>query len=238
MGNQTPTAGPSHKERHLSHRAGWLRAAVLGADDGILSTASLVLGVAAAGSGRSAILTAGIAGLVAGAMSMAAGEYVSVSSQRDVERADIALERRELEASPDDELAELAGIYRARGLPDTLAWQVARELSSGDRLAVHARDELGFDLEHLARPRQAAVASAISFASGAVVPLLAIALAPASVRVVVAIVVTLVALTALGITGARLGGAPQLPAAVRVVSWGAVAMGVTMGIGALVGIVV
>ena len=238
MSEQTPTARPSQKERHLSHRAGWLRAAVLGADDGILSTASLVLGVAAAGSSHSAIVTAGIAGLVAGAMSMAAGEYVSVSSQRDVERADIALERRELEASPEDELAELAGIYRARGLSETLAWQVARELSAGDRLAVHARDELGFELDQLARPRQAAVASAVSFATGAVVPLFAIALAPASVRVVVAIVVTLMALAALGIAGARLGGASQVRAVVRVVFWGALAMGVTMGIGALVGTVV
>ncbi len=208
---------------------------MLGADDGILSTASLVLGVAAAGSGRSAIVTAGIAGLVAGAMSMAAGEYVSVSSQRDVERADLALERRELEESPDEELEELAGIYRERGLSDALAWEVAQELSSGDRLAVHARDELGFDLDNLARPRQAAMASAISFASGAVLPLVAIALAPASVRVVVAIVVTLVALAALGAVGARLGGAPQLPAVARVMFWGAAAMAVTMGIGALIG---
>jgi vacuolar iron transporter family protein len=238
MGRQTSTSRPSHDERHLSHRAGWLRAAVLGADDGILSTASLVLGVAAAGSSRSVIVTAGIAGLVAGAMSMAAGEYVSVSSQRDVERADIALERRELDASPDAELAELAGIYRARGLSESLAWEVAQELSSGDRLAAHVRDELGFEVDQLARPRQAALASAVSFATGAIVPLVAIALAPASVRIVVAVLVTLVALAALGITGARLGGAPQVPAVVRVVCWGALAMGVTMGIGALVGTVV
>jgi len=223
------------KERHLSHRSAWLRASVLGADDGILSTASLVLGVAAAGSGRSAIVTAGIAGLVAGAMSMAAGEYVSVSSQRDVERADLALELRELEESPREELEELAGIYRERGLSDALAWQVAQELSSGDRLAVHARDELGFDLDNLARPRQAALASAISFASGAVLPLVAIAFAPASARVAVAIVVTLVALAALGAVGAHLGGAPKLPAVARVMFWGAAAMAVTMGIGALIG---
>jgi VIT1/CCC1 family predicted Fe2+/Mn2+ transporter len=235
MSNQTPTARPRHKERHLSHRAGWLRAAVLGADDGILSIASIVLGVAAAGSTRSVIATAGIAGLVAGAMSMAAGEYVSVSSQRDVERADIALEQRELETFPEDELAELAGIYRARGLSERLSWDVARELSAGDRLAVHTRDELGFELDDLARPRQAALASAISFASGAVLPLVAIALAPASVRVVVTILVTLVALAALGITGARLGGAPKTPAVVRVVFWGALAMGVTMAIGAVIG---
>jgi VIT1/CCC1 family predicted Fe2+/Mn2+ transporter len=238
MGDQTSTSRPSHNERHLSHRAGWLRAAVLGADDGILSTASLVLGVAAAGSSRSAIVTAGIAGLVAGSMSMAAGEYVSVSSQRDVERADIALERRELAASPAAELAELAGIYRARGLSESLALEVAQELSTGDRLAAHVRDELGFEVDQLARPRQAALASAVSFATGAIVPLVAIALAPASVRVVVAVLVTLVALAALGIAGARLGGAPQLPSVVRVVCWGALAMGVTMGIGALVGTVV
>ena len=211
---------------------------MLGADDGILSTASLVLGVAAAGSSHAAIITAGIAGLVAGSMSMAAGEYVSVSSQRDVERADIALERRELDASPDEELAELAGIYLDRGLSEPLAWEVARELSSGDRLAAHARDELGFDPDHMARPRQAALASAVSFACGAIVPLFAIALAPASVRVAVAIVVTLLALAALGATGARIGGAPMGRAIVRVVFWGAVAMGVTMGIGALVGTVV
>jgi VIT1/CCC1 family predicted Fe2+/Mn2+ transporter len=238
MGDQTSTSRPSHNERHLSHRAGWLRAAVLGADDGILSTASLVLGVAAAGSSRSAIVTAGIAGLVAGSMSMAAGEYVSVSSQRDVERADIALERRELAASPAAELAELAGIYRARGLSESLALEVAQELSTGDRLAAHVRDELGFEVDQLARPRQAALASAVSFATGAIVPLVAIALAPASVRVVVAVLVTLVALAALGIAGARLGGAPQLPSVVRVVCWGALAMGVTMVIGALVGTVV
>lgn len=169
---------------------------------------------------------------------MAAGEYVSVSSQRDVERADIALERRELDASPDEELAELAGIYLDRGLSEPLAWEVARELSSGDRLAAHARDELGFDPDHMARPRQAALASAVSFACGAIVPLFAIALAPASVRVAVAIVVTLLALAALGATGARIGGAPMGRAIVRVVFWGAVAMGVTMGIGALVGTVV
>lgn len=229
---------PGRSEGHLSHRSGWLRAAVLGADDGILSTASLVLGVAAAGSGHAAIITAGVAGMVAGSMSMAAGEYVSVSSQRDVEQADLALERRELEESPEDELAELAAIYRARGISESLAWQVARELSEGDRLAVHARDELGFDPKHMARPRQAALASALSFACGAIVPLFAIALAPASSRVVVAIIVTLLALAALGAIGARVGGAPTRPAIVRVVFWGAVAMAVTMGIGALVGTVV
>jgi VIT1/CCC1 family predicted Fe2+/Mn2+ transporter len=224
-----------HSEGHLSHRANWLRAAVLGANDGIVSTASLVLGVAASGAGRPAIVTAGVAGLVAGAMSMAAGEYVSVSSQRDVERADLARERRELQEDPDAELAELARIYRRRGLSEELSWQVARELSQGDRLAVHARDELGFDPDDLARPLQAAWTSAVSFALGAALPLLAIALASAGTRVWVAIAVTLAALAVLGITGARLGGAPMAPAALRVTIGGALAMALTMGIGALVG---
>ena len=224
-----------HPERHLSHRTGWLRAAVLGANDGILSTASLVLGVAAAGASRSAIVTAGVAGLVAGAMSMAAGEYVSVSSQRDTERADLARETRELEETPEAELDELAGIYQARGLSEPLARQVAEELSRGDRLRVHARDELGFDVDALARPFQAAWTSALSFAAGAAIPLLAIALAPAGARIAVAIAVTLVALAGLGVAGARLGGAPILRAAGRVVLGGAFAMGITMAIGALVG---
>jgi vacuolar iron transporter family protein len=229
-----PTAR-SHVEKHLAYRAGWLRAAVLGANDGILSTASLVLGVAASGAGRSAIVTAGIAGLVAGATSMAAGEYVSVSSQRDTERADLALEGRELEAMPEIERDELAAIYRSRGLSDELADRVAEELSAGDRLAAHARDELGIDPDRLARPFQAAWASALSFATGASVPLIAIALAPASARIAVAIVITLVALSVLGFAGARLGGARPLPAMLRVVLGGAFAIAVTMGIGALVG---
>jgi VIT1/CCC1 family predicted Fe2+/Mn2+ transporter len=225
----------SNVEKHLSYRAGWLRAAVLGANDGILSTASLVLGVAASGAGRAAIVTAGIAGLVAGATSMAAGEYVSVSSQRDTERADLALELRELDAMPEVERDELAAIYRARGVSPEVADRVAEELSAGDRLRAHARDELGIDPDRLARPFQAAWASAISFAVGAAVPLIAIALAPAAARIVVAIVVTLVALSALGFAGARLGGAPPLQAIRRVVLGGVFAMAVTMGIGALVG---
>ncbi len=229
------TSGRVHVERHLAYRTGWLRAAVLGANDGILSTASLVLGVAAAGAGRSAIVTAGIAGLVAGATSMAAGEYVSVSSQRDTERADLALERRELASMPELERAELARIYRDRGLSDALAEQVADELSAGDSLAAHARDELGIDPDHLSRPLQAAWASAVSFAVGAAVPLIAIALAPGGARIAVAIAVTLIALSGLGFAGARLGGAPVLPAVLRVVVGGAFAMAVTMGIGALVG---
>jgi VIT1/CCC1 family predicted Fe2+/Mn2+ transporter len=225
----------AHPERHLAHRAGWLRAAVLGANDGILSTASLVLGVAAAGAGRSAIVTAGVAGLVAGATSMAAGEYVSVSSQRDTERADLALEQRELAARPEIERDELAAIYRDRGLSAELADRVAEELSAGDRLVAHARDELGIDPDDLARPLQAAWTSAISFAVGAAVPLIAIAFAPSAARIVVAIAITLVALAVLGLAGARLGGARTLPAVIRVVLGGAFAMAVTMGIGALVG---
>lgn len=222
-------------ETHLVHRAAWLRAAVLGANDGIVSTASLVLGVAAAGGSRSAIVTAGVAGLVAGAMSMAAGEYVSVSSQLDVERADLERERRELAEDPEAELAELAGIYRARGLSDELSWQVARELTAGDALAVHARDELGIDTEGLSNPLQAAWASALSFSIGASVPLLTISLMPSAARVVAAIVITLVSLTALGVAGAVIGGAPRVRAALRVTVWGALAMGITMAIGALVG---
>ena len=225
-------------ERHLAHRAGWLRAAVLGANDGILSTASLVLGVAAAGASRGAIVTAGVAGLVAGATAMAAGEYVSVSSQRDTERADLALERRELAETPDVERAELAAIWSARGLSPELAERVADELSAGDRFLAHARDELGIDPDKLAQPVQAAWTSAVSFAAGAAVPLITVAFVPAGARIVVAIVVTLIALAVLGVVGARIGGAPALRAALRVAVGGVFAMGVTMGIGALVGGVV
>jgi vacuolar iron transporter family protein len=226
---------PPHSENHLSFRSNWLRAAVLGANDGILSTSSLVLGVAASGASRSAILTAGIAGLFAGAGSMAAGEYVSVSSQRDTENADLELEQRELAADPEGELRELAGIYERRGLPPDLATQVARSLPEHDVLEAHARDELGLPEERRARPLQAAGASALSFAVGAAVPLLAIAVFGASSRVVACVVVTLLALTGLGGLGARLGGAPVMRAIVRVVFWGATAMAVTAGIGALVG---
>ena len=208
---------------------------MLGANDGIVSTASLVLGVAAAGASRSAILTAGISGWVAGAMSMAAGEYVSVSSQRDAENADLKLEERELRDNPTGELHELAGIYEQRGLEPPLAAEVAEALTERDALAAHARDELGLDETRLARPFQAAWASAASFSVGAIVPLLAVALAPSSARKVVAVAITLVALWVLGYLGAWLGGAPPKPATIRVVVWGAVAMAVTYGIGALVG---
>ena len=222
-------------ERHLSHRSNWLRAAVLGANDGIVSTASLVLGVAASGASGTAIVTAGIAGLVAGALSMAAGEYVSVSSQRDAEQADIRLEQHELRSDPAGELRELAGFYEQRGLPAALAGEVAQALSRHGALEAHLRDELGLDEQRLARPLQAAWASALSFSTGAALPLLAVAVTPARARIVVTVVVTLLALGLLGDLGARLGGAPRAPATVRVVVWGAIAMAVTAGIGALVG---
>ncbi len=222
---------------HLSRRANWLRAAVLGANDGIVSTASLVLGVAASGASSSAIVTAGIAGLVAGALSMAAGEYVSVCSQRDAEQADLRLEESELRSDPPGELRELASIYESRGLPPELASEVALTLSDRGALAAHARDELGLDEQRLARPVQAAWTSAVSFATGAALPLVAVAVAPADARGAVTVVVTLVALALLGGAGARLGGAPRRRATVRVVAWGAVAMAVTAGIGALVGTV-
>lgn len=224
-----------HSEIHLSYRSGWLRAAVLGANDGILSTASILLGVAASGASGTAILTAGIAGLVAGALSMAAGEYVSVSSQRDSERADLQLERRELKQDPEGELLELVQIYERRGVPRQLAQQVAQALSENDALAAHARDELGFDQARRAQPFQAAWTSALSFATGAALPVVAVAVAPVDGRVVTCIAVTIIALALLGSSGARLGGGPRLPATARVVSWGLVAMAVTAGIGALVG---
>ncbi len=225
----------THPEPHLSGRSNWLRAAVLGANDGIVSTASLLLGVAASGASRAAIITAGIAGAVAGALSMAAGEYVSVSSQRDAERADLDVERRELREDPAGELHELTSIYERRGLSPELAAQIAEALTAQDALQAHARDELGLDEERLARPLQAAWASALSFSVGAALPLLAIAIAPSSARTVVAVVATLLALTGLGYTGARLGGATAWPATLRVVVWGAIAMGATAAIGALVG---
>ena len=222
---------------HLSRRSNWLRAAVLGADDGIVSTASLVLGVAASGASGVAIATAGIAGMVAGALSMAAGEYVSVSSQRDAERADIRLEQRELSDDPSGEMRELAGIYEQRGLPSALAGEVALTLSRRGALAAHVRDELGLDEGRRARPFQAAWTSALSFLAGAALPLVAVAATPATARVAGTVLVTLIALALLGDLGARLGGAPRRRATVRIVAWGAVAMAVTSGIGALVGTV-
>jgi VIT1/CCC1 family predicted Fe2+/Mn2+ transporter len=229
---RAPKAAPAV---HLSHRSNWLRAAVLGANDGIVSTASLVLGVAASGASGAAVVTAGIAGLVAGALSMAAGEYVSVSSQRDAEQADIRLEERELHTDPEGELRELARAYERRGLASALASEVAVALSSRGALQAHLHDELGLDQQRLARPFQAAWASAVSFAAGATLPLLAIAVTPPSARVGATIIVTLLALALLGDLGARLGGAPRRRATIRVLAWGAVAMAITAAIGALVG---
>jgi VIT1/CCC1 family predicted Fe2+/Mn2+ transporter len=225
----------SRPETHLSHRSNWLRAAVLGANDGILSTASLVLGVAASGASRAAIVTAGVAGLVAGALSMAAGEYVSVSSQRDAERADLTLEERELRRDPQGELRELAAIYEHRGLPPALAGDVALAMSRHNALEAHARDELGLEEQRRARPYQAAWTSALSFATGAALPLAAVAGTPVGARLGVTVVVTMLALGLLGNVGARLGGARRGPATLRVLGWGAVAMAITAGIGALVG---
>lgn len=224
-----------HRELHRTDRIGWLRAAVLGANDGIVSTASLLVGVAAASATRADILVAGVAGLVAGALSMAAGEYVSVSSQRDTERADLARERVELENAPEAERAELARIYRDRGLSAELAERVADELSQGDRIAIHARDELGIDIGALANPIQAATVSALSFVVGAIVPILVVLLSSAGLRVPLTMGVTLVGLGVLGAVGARLGGAPQGRAAIRVVIGGMLALLISLGIGRLTG---
>jgi vacuolar iron transporter family protein len=223
------------RERHRRERIGWLRAAVLGANDGIVSTASLVVGVAAAASTRQEILIAGVAGVVAGALSMAAGEYVSVSSQGDTERADLNLEARELATQPQAEEDELAGIYERRGLDPELARTVARQLMAKDALAAHARDELGLTAELAARPLQAALASAATFAAGAAVPILSIVVAPTSILVVVVSLVSLVCLVALGMIAARAGGAPVLVGGARVAFWGALAMAVTAGVGKLFG---
>ena len=228
-------ASLSRSEVHRSGRAGWLRAAVLGADDGLVSTASLIIGVAAASAPRGTVLVAGLAGLVAGAMSMAAGEYVSVSSQRDAERADVDLERRELAADPAAELDELTDIYTRRGLDRGLAAAVASRLSEVDPLGAHLRDELGFSDAARARPVQAGVVSAASFAVGAAAPLLAVLLAPAEARIVVTAVATLILLAVLGAIGGRLGGAPTMPAALRVAVGGGLAMAATALIGRLVG---
>jgi VIT1/CCC1 family predicted Fe2+/Mn2+ transporter len=228
---------PDHlaAETHRGSRAAWLRAAVLGANDGLISTASLIVGVAGAESARAPILIAGIAGLTAGALSMAAGEYVSVSSQLDTELADLARERRELDEAPDAELEELTAIYERRGLSRDVARQVAVELSAHDRLAVHARDELGIEVAALARPVQASVVSALSFISGALLPVLIVAGAPASVRLAVTIAATLVGLVLLGGVGAQLGGAPRARAAVRVFIGGALALAIALGIGRVTG---
>ena len=225
-----------HIERHRTHRIGWLRAAVLGANDGIVSTASLVLGVAAAGTSSENILIVGVAGLVAGSMSMAAGEYVSVSSQADTERADLDRERKELAADPEHEHAELTAIYVARGLDAGLAAKVATQLTAHDALGAHARDELGISDAFSARPVQAALASAGSFSVGAVLPLLMVLWVPQSVLMWVVSGSSLLFLALLGSLAARVGGASVITAAARVTFWGALAMASTAGVGALFGV--
>ncbi|MEW6437988.1 MAG: VIT family protein [Pseudomonadota bacterium] len=222
-------------ERHLISRIGWLRAAVLGANDGIISTGSLMLGVAAAATSPGQIFLAGLAGLVAGAMSMAAGEFVSVKSQSDAEKADLQRESAELASNPSFERNELAQIYVKRGLSLELAQQVAEQLMAKDALAAHARDELGINEVTEARPLQAAVASAFTFAAGAAVPLVTAVLSPPHAVLVLIPVISIAALAALGALGARLGGAGVLKPTVRVAFWGALAMAVTAGVGALVG---
>lgn len=227
-----------HYEKHLSQRSGWLRAAVLGSNDAIVSTASLMMGIAAAHASRNSILISGFAALTAGAMSMASGEFVSVSSTADAEAADIAREREELETSPDAELAELAGIYHKRGLDKELALKVAKQLSAHDQLGAHLRDELGIDEHNRARPFQAAWISAVSFALFALLPILGLVIAPAAYRMHCIALVTLISLAALGAVGGNLGGAPMLRASLRVTIGGALAMAVTAGIGHLLGVTV
>jgi vacuolar iron transporter family protein len=224
------------KEIHRSGRAGWLRAAVLGSDDAIVSTASLMIGVAASSASKGATLIAGVAGLVAGAMSMAVGEYVSVSSQRDAERADIEREKGELARQPGAELRELAMIYMKRGLEKGLAMNVAEQLSAHDRLGAHMRDELGIDAASLARPMQAAWISAASFATFAVVPIAALLVSPSSLRIPMIAALSLASLAALGAFGGHLGGAPLGRAALRVTIGGSLAMAVTAAIGRILGV--
>jgi VIT1/CCC1 family predicted Fe2+/Mn2+ transporter len=225
----------SHRELHLVNRIGWLRAAVLGANDGIVSTASLIVGVASASTASSEALVAGIAGLVAGSMSMAAGEYVSVSSQSDTEKADLNRERQELAKQPDSEREELAQIYVDRGVEPVLARQVADQLMAKDALAAHARDELGISEMMTARPILAALTSAATFAIGAAMPLLMVIVSPASVLVVTVSIASLAFLALLGAIGAKAGGAGVMRPTLRVTFWGASAMALTAGIGHLVG---
>ena len=227
-----------HRERHASARIGWLRAAVLGANDGIVSTGSLIVGVAAADAGRSSILVAGVAALFAGAMSMAAGEYVSVSSQSDTEKADLARETAELERQPEWEREELIRIYEARGVKRETAAAVADQMAAKDALAAHARDELGMSETTAARPLQAAITSALTFTTGGAAPLLMVPLAPLPFLVPTIVIVSLLCLTLLGMIGARAGGASVGPSVLRVSFWGALAMAVTAGIGSLFGTVV
>ncbi|SEL97811.1 Predicted Fe2+/Mn2+ transporter, VIT1/CCC1 family [Sphingomonas palmae] len=234
-----PAASPAFTEHHLVHRTGWLRAAVLGANDGIISVSSLLVGVAAAPTATmSSILLAGSAALVGGALSMAAGEYVSVSSQSDTEQADLARERRELARAPEQETAELAAIYETRGVSADLARRVAEQMMAHDALGAHMRDELGLTDELAARPVQAALSSAAAFTAGAALPLLVAVLAPHGLTAIAVFAAALVLLGLLGAIGARVGGARMLPAMTRVVFWGVIAMGVTALIGRFVGAVV
>jgi VIT1/CCC1 family predicted Fe2+/Mn2+ transporter len=227
-----------HPERHLVQRIGWLRAAILGANDGIVSTASLIVGVAAASASRNQILIAGVAGLVAGAMSMAAGEYVSVSSQADTENADLAREREELRRYPQSELNELAGIYVKRGVAPALARDVAQQLMAKDALVAHARDELGISEITTAPPIQAALTSAATFSAGAAMPLVAVVVSPADLVLAAVSIAALLFLAVLGAIGAHAGGAPVLRATLRVTFWGALAIAITAGIGKLFGTIV
>lgn len=231
-----PQASAHPDDPHYVMRSGWLRAAVLGANDGVVSVSSLIVGVAAADPNPSTVVIAGIAGLSAGAMSMAAGEYVSVSSQAETERADIARETKALRDLPDAELDELAAIYREKGLSAETALVVAKELTEKDALGSHVRDELGLSEVHAARPLQAAFASGVTFSVAAAVPLLAALLAPAGLIIPVVLVVTVITLAALGALGATAGAAPVLRATLRVVVWGVFAMAVTAGVGRLFGI--
>ena len=226
----------THREIHRSHRIGWLRASVLGANDGIVSTSSLIIGVAAANTGQSGIILAGLAGLVAGAMSMAAGEYVSVSSQSDTEKADLELERKSLEENIEFEKDELAQIYMARGVTSELAKQVAEQLMTHDALGAHARDEIGITEGGKARPVQAAISSAATFTAGALLPLLVAWLAPLSHLIIFVASLSLVFLAILGGIAASAGGAPVLKASIRVTFWGALAMALTAGVGHLFGV--
>lgn len=226
----------AHEEVHFINRSGWLRAAVLGANDGIVSVSSLIVGVAAADPSPGAVLIAGVAGLAAGAMSMAAGEYVSVSSQSDIERADIAREKQALLDTPAEEEAELASIYEARGLSAATAALVARELTEKDALGAHVRDELGLSEVHAANPLQAALASGLTFTVAAALPLVAAVLAPEGTIIPVVVTTTLICLAGLGAFGAQVGGAPKLRPTARVLFWGAAAMAVTALIGRVFGV--
>lgn len=226
----------AHKEPHYITRTGWLRAAVLGANDGIVSVSSLIVGVAAADPSPTAILLAGGAGLAAGAMSMAAGEYVSVSSQSDIERADIAREKQALIETPEAEEAELVSIYQSRGLSANTAALVAQELTQNDALAAHVRDELGLSEVHAANPLQAAFASGLTFTLAAALPLACAVLAPSDKIIPVVVITTLICLAGLGAVGAHVGGAPKLRATARVLFWGAAAMAITAGVGRMFGV--